>query len=527
MGNWQGRAGTGRRRAVELSRRGLLNGGLALGAAALGPRLALAQAGGGHAHMPELGVAKVPVVPAMDQPLVEPEVRRSANGVLSTSLRCAYAYRDIGGKRLYLRSYEGGSPGPTLRMKPGETLKIRLTNDFPPNRDLAPQDLSRPHQFNNTNFHFHGAHCSPNGIADNVMRMMLPGKSYDIEITLPADHTRGTYWYHPHNHGSADIQVASGMAGAIVVEGDFADVPEIAQARERVMVLAHVVFDVSGMVEDFYTVFPDSSTRFLAINGQRRPTIDMRPGEVQRWRLVGSQYQHDMLLELDKHRLNVIAYDGIQLGALQEMKQLLMAPGQRADVLVQAGSPGTYELNAMPFDQGHPSPTGQLARVVVSGEPLPMKLPAALPKRPFETIRDSEITGRRTLIMSEIGDPPENYPGALWQEFTSMIDSKTFDPSRIDQRVRLGAVEEWTIRNTDLRDDHVFHIHTNPFQVTEVNGQPQADLPWRDTVIVPHQGGSVVLRSRFLDYTGVFMLHCHMMNHEDMGMMQAVEVYKD
>jgi FtsP/CotA-like multicopper oxidase with cupredoxin domain len=91
----------------------------------------------------------------------------------------------------------------------------------------------------------------------------------------------------------------------------------------------------------------------------------------------------------------------------------------------------------------------------------------------------------------------------------------------------LGAVEEWTIRNTDLRDDHVFHIHTNPFQVTQVNGQPQADLPWRDTVIVPHQGGSVVLRSRFLDYTGDFMLHCHMMNHEDMGMMQAVEVCKE
>jgi len=87
-----------------------------------------------------------------------------------------------------------------------------------------------------------------------------------------------------------------------------------------------------------------------------------------------------MLLELDKHPLNVIAYDGIQLGALQEMKQLLIAPGQRADVLVQAGGPGTYELNAMPFNQSHPSPTAPLARVVVAGEPLPMKLPAALPK---------------------------------------------------------------------------------------------------------------------------------------------------
>ena len=156
-----------------------------------------------------------------------------------------------------------------------------------------------------------------------------------------------------------------------------------------------------------------------------------------------------------------------------------------------------------------------------------MKLPAALPKPPLETIRDSEITGRRTLVLSTIGDPPENDPGGQWQEFTLMIDGKTFDPSRIDQRVRLGAVEEWTIRNPDLRDEHAFHIHTNPFQVTLVNGQPQADLQWRDTVVVPRQGGSVVLRSRLLDYTGVFMLHCHMMNHEEMGMMQAIEVYKD
>src|SRR4029079_19730997 len=102
-----------------------------------------------------------------------------------------------------------------------------------------------------------------------------------------------------------------------------------------VMMLMEVVFDSSYMVEDFDTLFPEEATRFLAINGQRRPTIDMRPGEVQRWRLVGSQYQKNMLLELDRHRLNVIAYDGIHLGTLQEMKQLLMAPGQRADVLVQ------------------------------------------------------------------------------------------------------------------------------------------------------------------------------------------------
>jgi len=321
--------------------------------------------------------------------------------------------------------------------------------------------------------------------------------------------------------------VASGMVGAIVVEGDFADVPEIAQARERVMLLTEVVFDAFSMIEDFGTLFPEMATRFLAINGQRRPTIDMRPGEVQRWRLVGSQYQDNMLLELDRHRLNVIAYDGIQLGAVQEMKQLLIAPGQRADVLVQAGGPGTYELNAMPYDQGHESPTGPLGRVVVAGEPLPMKLPAALPKPPLETIRDSEITGRRTLVFG--ATEPQNNVAGHWQEYTFTVDGKIFDPARIDQRVRLGAVEEWTIRNTHRHDDHMFHIHTNPFQVIEIGGQPQADRTWRDTVIVPRPaaGGSTVIRSRFLDYTGVFMMHCHMMNHEELGMMQAVEVYKD
>jgi FtsP/CotA-like multicopper oxidase with cupredoxin domain len=508
-----------------ISRRGLLHGGLAIGALALGRRTVLAQHGDAHAHMPELGVANAPVVPAMDQPLIEPEVRRSVNGVLSTSLRCGYTYREIGGVRLYLRSYEGGL-APTLRMKPGETLKIRLVNDLPPNRDITPGNPSHPHQFNNTNFHFPGAHCSPSGIADNVMRSMAPGKAYDIEIALPADHTRGTYWYHPHHHGSADVQVASGMAGAIVVEGDFAEVPEIARARERVMLLTQVVFDAFRMVEDFGTLFPETSTRFLAINGQRRPVIDMRPGEVQRWRLVGAQYQDNMLMELDKHRLNVIAYDGIQLGAPQEMKQLLMMPGQRADVLVQAGSPGTYELNAMPFDQGHPSPTGPLARVVVAGAPLPMKLPAALPRAPLETIRDNEITGRRTLVLGATS--PENDVAGHWQEFSFTADGKTFDPARVDQRVKLGAVEEWTIRNTHEHDDHVFHIHTNPFQVIAVGGQPQADRTWRDTAVVPRpaKGGTLVIRSRFLDYTGVFMMHCHMMNHEEMGMMQAIEVYK-
>ena len=223
---------------------------------------------------PTLGMVPEKPSPAMDQPLVEPEVRRSVDGVLSTTLRVGYAYRQVGGVRLYVRSYEGGSPGPTLRMKPGDTLRIKLINDLPPNRDVMPADISRPHQFNNTNFHFHGAHASPSGIADNVMRSMAPGHTYNVEIKLPEDHTKGTYWYHPHHHGSADIQMSSGMVGAVVIEGDFADVPEIAAARERLLVLTQVVYDANGMVENFETLFPETATRFLA--DQRTASADDR-----------------------------------------------------------------------------------------------------------------------------------------------------------------------------------------------------------------------------------------------------------
>ena len=207
-----------------------------------------------HGAPDTIGVRPAPFTEGV--PLVEPEVRRSVDGELRTTLRVQYAYKDVGGYRLFLRTYEGTIPGPTLRVRRGDVLRIRLVNDLPPNRDPMPAYTNQPHHLNTTNLHLHGSHVSPSGIADNVMRSMLPGQSYDIEIAIPADHTAGTLWYHPHHHGSADIQIASGMAGAVIIEGDFDGVPEIAAARERLMVLGEVVFDAFGTVEDFDDALP-------------------------------------------------------------------------------------------------------------------------------------------------------------------------------------------------------------------------------------------------------------------------------
>ena len=419
-------------------------------------------------------------------PFVEPEVRRSADGVLNTTLRMRYAYKDIGGYRLYMRMYEGTVPGPTLRLKPGDVLRIKLINDMPPNRDSSPADHSLPHHFNTTNLHSHGLHVSPSGISDNVMRIMEPGESYDIEIAIPSDHIPGTNWYHPHAHGSADVQIASGAVGALIIEGDFADVPEIVVAEERLLVLTEAVFDEFGMIEDFGTLFPETAARFFAVNGVREPTITMRPGEVQRWRILHAGWQDDMFMELEGHAFNGIARDGIPLARMGQSvprkpdqptdhpNAVLIAPGQRLDVLVQAGEPGTYMFRAVPYDQGYPSPTGPIARVVVAGDPLPMSLPAKLPAPLEKLIGDEEITGTRVIKFGEIRiDGPTEF----WRTFRFTVDGKTFDPNRVDQRVRLGAVEEWTVINDQPQDpeDHVFHIHTNDMLLTKINGEALAE----------------------------------------------------
>ncbi len=213
-------------------------------------------------------------------------------------------------------------PGPTLRVQPGDVLRIRLTNDLPPNRDVVPVNGDLPHQFNTTNFHFHGWHVSPDGIADNVLRAMEPGESYEIEIAIPEDHTRGTYWYHPHHHGSADVQISSGMAGALIVEGDFADVPEIAAAEERVLVLNEVLFDYLGTIESYDTLWPEAVPRFLSVNGQREPIIRMRPGEVQRWRIVHAAATRTISAwRWTATRCTPIAYDGIPAADIERARE--------------------------------------------------------------------------------------------------------------------------------------------------------------------------------------------------------------
>jgi len=161
---------------------------------------------------------------------------------------------------------------------------------------------------------------------------------------------------------------------------------QIVQARERVCCCAQAVSTHVSMVEDFVTVFPESRA-LLAINGQRRPTIDSGRGRCSVAPARARSTRNYMLLELDQHRLNVNRLRRHQLGTVQEMKAAADRAGRAPIVDGAGGRSGTYETERMPFDQVHPGSAGPWRAWSSQASRLPMKLPAALPKTPIETIR--------------------------------------------------------------------------------------------------------------------------------------------
>jgi suppressor of ftsI len=425
--------------------------------------------------------------------LSQPPVVASHAGVLRLSLNSAPSKVSVGGRRVALTVYDGRYIPPTLRVRPGDTLRIRLANS-----------LSEP-----TNLHTHGLSVSPRGNSDNVFLHVAPGETQDYEIRIPANHSPGLFWYHPHAHGFSDVQVRNGMSGAIIIDGLLDPFPTLRHVRERLLLLK----DLQTENEQFKVLGIGKSTT-RTVDGMVKPTIVMRPGETELWRIanIGADLYYE--LSLDGHHFEIVARDGHRRARLTQLDTLTLSPGARAEVLVTAGAPGVYVLRTGDIDTG---PAGNkyngtvMATIRVEGSPVtPVALPSAL--LPVEDLR-GKVTNRRTIVFSESKDGD-----------TFFIDGKTFDMNRTDTRVKLGAVEEWTIRN-NADELHSFHIHQTPFQLVEINGVAQPSDDHRDIVDVPI-GGEVKVIIPFTDPTivGRFVYHCHILSHEDKGMMATIEV---
>jgi FtsP/CotA-like multicopper oxidase with cupredoxin domain len=245
---------------------------------------------------------------------VEPEVRQSSDGLLTTRL-VAQPDKDARAGRM---NYDGLVPGPTLRLQRGDTLRLDLDNE-----------LGGPI----TNLHTHGLHVSPSGNSDNVFLHVEPGDALMYEFEIPDDHPSGLYWYHPHHHGNSMQQVAGGMAGAIIIDGQVDLLPGIEGLRERLLVLQGPFFG-------------DDGVEYL-VNGQRNPVISMRPGERQWWRILNANANCYYLLTLSGHSFDLIGIDGNPTVAPINLETILLGPGERVRVLIEAAEPGTYQLRSL------------------------------------------------------------------------------------------------------------------------------------------------------------------------------------
>ncbi|MFG2898754.1 multicopper oxidase family protein [Streptomyces zaomyceticus] len=450
------------------------------------------------------------------------------------------------------RTYNGTIPGPTLRVRAGDTLRLTHVNGLPPNPPHT-SGHNTPHHPNSFNLHTHGMHVSPAGYADNVLREFAPRTAdeaaagvpeprYPTVLHIPPGHPAGTYWYHPHLHGSIAEQIVGGMAGVIVVEGDIDEVPEIRAAAD-IVVCVNELKVKDGRIPAFTSggwVTGTPST--FTVNGTVNPTLQLRPGEVQRWRLVAATAFTALRLQVTGPRgslpLHQIAQDGTTFPGTVPLNVLDLAMGNRADVLVRGDAPGRYELRAA----GVPT---ALMTIEVAGEPVepPMQLPTSLPQgRPFLDEGDvtTPHTDREVIFHADARVFTGAFPNAfrvLGTGATPAADPRgdltrdpaygLFDPDHTNHTLRLGTVERWTVRTDESlpEHNHPFHLHTNQVLLTHRNGKRLDPPVWHDTIGLAggRPGDSATFLVAYEDFTGRTIAHCHQLHHEDLGMMQTVD----
>lgn len=550
----------------NLSRRQVLTAGsTAAAAAALGGR--------SSAKVVVSSQQGIPVpAPAPTVWFKEPPVIQSSGGVLSHDFKIVGSTPP--GATEMKRFYNGLPLGPTMKVKRNDCLLLNFINELPKDQcnqanldfccskiaDVAccDPDHNKPHCFNTTNLHTHGLHVSAaaflnnNGeliASDEVLLEIEPGELQKYCIWLPNFHAPGSYWYHAHKHGSVALQLSSGngLCGAIIIQEDVDEQILDPNKPDRVWIMQEQVDDQASLV---YSCLGPAPTSFT-INGCFQPTLKMAAGQVQRWRFINATatprgFGTIQLLDSNDNPvpyLHAIAVDGITFygKAPQTTTGWVLPPGGRVDFLVRIPptvKAQTYKVHKAPVPGVFSTIDQDLAFIQLSNFAVNDQLPAVLPQRPnrtcyLEPIFKAELKPDPVVFavggMTCGGQPPGTL---IPTDFT--IDGAKFDPDVVNHKIPLGDVQEWELQNTSAAL-HPFHIHVNPFQVVGEKVDPAGpDDPtnwmWRDTVAIPTGSvpnpGQVNIRHRFLTYDGKFVLHCHILNHEDLGMMQIVQVGK-
>ena len=386
-------------------------------------------------------------------------------------------------------SYNGMSVlGPTLRLRTGDSVVISVTNELD----------------ETTTTHWHGADL-PAEDDGGPHSLIEPGKTWvaDFDVIQPA----ATLWYHPHPHGSTAEHVYRGAAGLIIIDDDnpaatalpaaygIDDIPVIIQDRD---------FTDDGQLD--FAIVDDEEGNLdgvLTVNGTINPYVAVPTGLV-RLRLLNGSQARIYHLSVEGANMTKIASDGGYLASPVVLKQIVLAPGDRVEIIINVGLESAALVDSTLGRVLELRPNGTTSGTGM----LPDKLAV------IERISESEITVDRSFHMDEVDNFWDSDAG--WA-----INDLPFEMSRIDVTVQLGDTERWTLSSGE--GPHVFHPHQIQFQILTINGEPPPPEAsgWEDSVLVTAES-EVVIAARFNSYTTddiPYMFHCHILDHEDLGMM--------
>ncbi|HEY7095580.1 MAG TPA: multicopper oxidase domain-containing protein [Terriglobales bacterium] len=507
------------------------------------------------------GQEMCPPRPRFGATIPDPLRLHSENGVLSVDLTEVNNMGDDGTMH-YCYLYADGSEAPVLELNAGDQLVFNITNHLTPLAGAMPgmkhggaAPAGNPcaggaMSSASTNVHFHGLNISPKCHQDEVIRTSIQPSDppFQYKIQIPKNDAPGLYWYHPHPHGFTTTQIVGGAAGALIIDGIQNFRPEVAGLPERVFVLRQMFIppppgsqphqvnpldnDSSPVTVNFVPAFSDAAA----------PVLHMKPGTRQLWRILNATsiyfFALQFKVDLVAQDLQVIALDGIPLNAPRSMDTVVIPPAGRAEFVVQAPPEGSFaQFMNLGFDTGPIGDLNQgeiLANVTLdSNAEVAHRIPPAARKMTetrFAGLATAKPTQTRKLYFSE-----QTHDGNT--DFFLTVKGQTpkvYDPDNPPAIItQQGSVEDWILENHS-GEVHAFHIHQVHFVVLEINGVPTNDPAPRDTVLIPYWDGvskpfpSVKVRLDFRnpETAGTFLYHCHILDHEDGGMMAKILVQR-
>ncbi len=523
--------------------------------------------------------------PAPGSTVTAPPELWSENGVLNVTFNY-FTTMDEDGRTLFCFMTADGMQGPTLHVNPGDTLNISVTNMVPAPPPGSPTEVvsngsnrcgDATMTITSLNMHFHGTNTSPKCHSDESIHTLInSGKSFQYTLHFPTDEPPGLYWYHPHVHGIAEAAVQGGASGAIIVGGIAQFQPAVAGLQQRVLVVRDQTVagnpDPGGLIPAW-----DLTLNYVPIPYTAKPkpgfipsVIRMQYGHKELWRVLNASADTilDLVLLYDHvaQPLKIVGLDGVPVGSQDGTKRgrtinqthVLIPPAGRAEFIVTAPSKRvrdavfqTRSINTGPLGDNDPARPLAVIKADSDGQPLVargMQLaadaqPAAL--SPVEKVAEplsgdrfaglatAKPTKKRKLYFSEIVSDPNN-PASPTNFFITVDGAKEtlFSAANPPAIVtKQGSVEDWTIENRS-GENHEFHMHQIHFLLLAINGVPvpPEQQQYFDMYQVPFWKGkgpypSITVRMDFRGPdVGDFVYHCHILGHEDNGMMATIRV---